>query len=295
MSLGHALNVSTTQFSLCPLDDPKDFWARVENLCRRAHAEFSTVLCLPEYFSASWILSLYESGSFRDRLCGLTAEMDQFLAPMRALSDQYTLCIIAGTVPIVVEGSLRNRSYVFRPRQPAIHQDKLHMTRFEAEEWRVSPGPRQLHCFDWMGTTCAVAICYDIEFPQVSMALAEAGVQVVMVPSCTEAAHGYWRVRHTAEARCIEGQMFAVMSSIVGGHPKYSEIDVHHGQGVILSPCDGRFPADGVLMSGDINREGLVSARLDLAELATIRKSGAVLNLRDNVGGKEPVKVLMEA
>ena len=47
----------------------------------------------------------------------------------------------------------------------------------------------------------AVLICYDSEFPLLARAAVDAGAEVLLVPSCTDSLHGYWRVRLGAQAR----------------------------------------------------------------------------------------------
>lgn len=289
------MKVSSTQFSLEPVAKSEDFWRRVESLIQAAATDESVAICLPEYFAISYGLGLDQNGTFRDRLISFTRHLEGFKSRMQDLANQYRMMIVAGTVPVMKDGLLVNRCFVFRPRQPTLHQDKIHMTRFENEEWFVQSGARRVHTFQWQGTTCAVAICYDVEFPTVSMALAQAGVEVLFVPSCTDTEHGYWRVRHTAEARSIENQCFSVMSSIVAGDKRHPEIDAHFGQAVILSPCDGQFPAHGCLRAGQTNVEGQITELLKISELKVIRTQGAVLNFKDARHGHSEIQIVLES
>ena len=56
---------------------------------------------------------------------------------------------VGGTIPVEEPktGRIRNRCYFFSPDGDVGFQDKLHMTRFEKEEWIVEPGTR-LKIFD---------------------------------------------------------------------------------------------------------------------------------------------------
>lgn len=280
--------VATSQFSLKALNRPQEFWTRVEALLTAAKREWATAVCFPEFFSLSWGMSLSTTGGFHERLRDMSSHLDEFLKSFQDLSDQFSQAIVAGTIPLVIEGELRNRCYIFRPRQPPLSHDKFRLVEVEKKGWQLCQGPERLQGFEWQGQRCAVAICYEVEFPQVSLALARAGVDVLFVPSCTSTEHGYWRVRHSASARSIENQMFTVVSSLVEGDPRFAEIERHHGQGVILSPCDGRFPTHGLVALGDLNREGVTSAKLDLDELQRLHRSGAVLNRHDVVEAQIP-------
>ncbi len=264
-------------------------------MCDIARVEGAAAICFPEYFALSYGLLLETTGSFRERIRRFTNHVPEFNSRLQSLAQQYEMAIVGGTVPVVSDGQLLNRCHIIRPGYPIVHQDKIHMTRFEDEEWKVVGGARTLLAFHWRNVLCSVAICYDIEFPQISLALAEAGTQVVFVPSCTDTEHGYWRVRHSAAARAIENQVFIVMSSIVEGDTQHPEIDAHFGQGVILSPCDGSFPANGILAEGRVGHEGVTTQNSDMAQLTHIRHHGAVLNLRDARRGIRPIQVRIEA
>jgi predicted amidohydrolase len=183
---------------------------------------------------------------------------------------------------VVEETRILNRCFVFRPRQDLVVQDKINMTRFENEEWRVSGGRPQLQTFTIGESLCAVATCYDVEFPSVAALAAEQRVDLLLVPSCTDDVHGYWRVRLCAQARTIENQCYVVMSSIVGGHPEWPEIESHYGQGGIYTPSDVGMPEGGIKKLGALNTEGVITDAISKEELERIRKNGTVLNLRDS-------------
>lgn len=290
------MKVAAAQFSLKTVGSEGQFWSRVEKAIKKAAHDGCETVVFPEYFSLSYALCVTNKGTFRERLLGFEREVRSFYERFQDLSDRNEILIVAGTHPAAsallaeaTSGSsagadsplLVNRCPIFRPRQPLLIQDKMQMTRFESEEWKVTPGPRQLTVFNWHQFKCAVAICYDVEFPQLSRALVAADVDLLFVPSCTEAFHGYWRVRHCAAARAVEGQLCAVVSSCVEGDPQFSEIDVHYGQGAILGPCDGPFPKAGLLAEGEIGDDDLVSATVRLNDLRHLRTAGAVFNQHD--------------
>lgn len=284
------MRVATTQFSLKAVARPQDFWRRVKTLCETAKAKKADAILFPEYFPLSFLLTA-QSGDFRKCLLeseGLEAE---FLSELRALAERLDMTIIAGTFPHAFGGILLNRSWIMLPGESPIFQDKVNMTRFESEEWHISPGKPEMKLFRVAGALCAVAICYDVEFPQYCAAAAEKKVDVLFVPSCTDDVHGYWRVRHCAEARAIENQSFVVMSSVVEGNPAVPEIASHYGKGVVLSPCDIGFPEAGILKEGAKNKEGVAVAELDLRAIQRVRKNGTVLNLRDS-GNRAVIQAL---
>src|SRR5690606_3417907 len=155
-------------------------------------------------------------------------------------------------------------------------QDKLHMTRFENEEWIVSPGKR-LKIFDTAFGKVCITTCYDVEFPEIARTAARAGAHILIVPSCTDDRQGFLRVRYCAQARAIENQMFVIQSSTVGSLPMVPAVSLNYGQASILSPSDFAFSRDGVAAEGIPNQESIVIADVNLGALAESHSLGTVL------------------
>ena len=276
--------VATTNFSIQQPMEPEQFFTRVRRMAEYARSRDSDFLLFPEYFSLSWLLA--EGGDFEQRLLAAEDLEPRFVEEMRRAATEFRIAIIAGTVPHVeitpAGKELRNRSWICLPGKEPLFQDKVNLTRFEAEEWGISGGAPELRVFTHNGARCAVAVCYDVEFPSYCAAAAEAKVDVLFVPSCTGDVHGYWRVRHCAEARAVENQCYVVLSSIVEGDRRYAgQIGAHYGRAAVLTPCDVGFPEQGVLAETKANVEEVLEARIELRALQELRKNGTVLNLRD--------------
>lgn len=196
---------------------------------------------------------------------------------MADLAREHGVHILAGSGP-VFDGAKRpvNRAGLFGPMGPLGHQDKQVMTRFEREQWDVVPGG-PLKVFDTSLGRMGVLICYDAEFPLLGRALMEAGVEILLVPSCTEALSGYSRVRIGAMARALEGQCVVVHAPTVGPAEWSPAVDVNTGAAAIYGPPDLGFPETGVLAQGDLNSPGWVTAVIDRASVRRVRRDGAVL------------------
>lgn len=277
--------VASTNFSMQRPSSPEDFWRRFRLLVEQARDRGAEIVLFPEYFSLAWLLA--DGGNFDDRLFAAADLEARFVEEARRASAEFRLGVIAGTIPHVESRTeIRNRSWICLPGRDPIYQDKVNMTRAETERWKISSGAPELRVFHHAGATCAVAVCYDVEFPAYCAAAAEARVDVLFVPSNTGDVHGYWRVRHCAEARAIENQCFVVMSSCVEGDPRYEQVDGHYGKACVISPCDVGFPESGALAEARANAEDVVEARLELRALQEIRKNGTVLNLQDGVRHK---------
>jgi predicted amidohydrolase len=195
------------------------------------------------------------------------------------LAVKHGMHILAASIPAEVEGGYVNRARLFAPSGKVGVQDKLVMTRFEREEWFISAsGPLRL--FETSLGKIGINICYDSEFPLLARAQVEAGMELLLVPSCTDSEHGYWRVRLGAQARALEGQCYGVQSPTVGNAAWNPAVDVNRGAAGVFGPPDRGMPANGVLALGELDAAQWLFAEVDLAKVAELRADGGVLNAR---------------
>ncbi|MFC3570666.1 carbon-nitrogen hydrolase family protein [Paracoccus simplex] len=193
-----------------------------------------------------------------------------------ALAAQHGLHILAASAPCFDGPRPVNRAVLFGPGGRIGHQDKQVMTRFEREDWDVVGAPG-LRVFDTPVGRLGVLICYDSEFPLLGRALAEAGVEVMLVPSCTDTVAGFNRVRIGAMARALESQCVVVQAPTVGDVDWNPAIDENRGAAAIYAPADGLWPESGVVAEGAMDVPGWVKANVDLDRVAESRRDGRVL------------------
>ena len=212
---------------------------------------------------------------------------------MSGLAVKYKIIIVGGTQPVFSEhkSKILNKCYVYSPDGTYEAQAKLHMTRFEKEDWLVSPGNR-LKMFETSFGKFAVAICYDVEFPEIARTAARLGAHFLVVPSCTDDRHGYLRVRYCAQARAIENQMYVIHSPLVGSLPTVPAVSLNYGQAAIYTPSDYSFARDGLLAEGAVNQESMIIGDINLSLIEESRESGTVLPLRDSQTTSELLKVV---
>jgi predicted amidohydrolase len=218
------------------------------------------------------------AGDLRGSLAAVMARMPGAVALHADLARRHGVHILMGSGPVQEGARIVNRAHLLTPSGAVAHQDKQIMTRFEREDWGIAGGG-PLRVFDTALGRIGVLICYDSEFPLLGRALVEAGVEILLVPSCTELNEGYWRVRIGAMARALEGQCAAVMASLVGRAPELFAIEENCGAGGIFGPPDRGFPADGVIALGGMDVPGWTIADIDPAAIATLRADGHVLNV----------------
>ena len=169
-----------------------------------------------------------------------------------------------------------NRAVLYGPDGVIGHQDKQIMTRFERENWDVTGAPG-LRVFDTALGRIGILICYDSEFPLLGRALARAGAELLLVPSCTDTVAGFNRVRIGAMARALESQCVVVQAPTVGPCDWMPALDENRGRAAIYGPPDGFWPETGIIAEGVMDQPGWIMAHVDLARVGDSRRNGAVL------------------
>lgn len=273
--------VAAAQYPIERLADWDAYEAKLSRWVAEAAAAGAALAVFPEY-GAMELASLDPAtmGDLALSIETVSALLPRVDALHAALAARHGLHILAASAPRKdADGRFRNAARLFAPNGMAGSQDKLVMTRFEREEWHIAPG-QTLRLFGTALGRIAVNICYDSEFPLLARAAVEAGAEVILVPSCTDSLHGYWRVRIGAQARALEGQCYAVQAPTVGEAAWSPAVDVNRGAAAIYGPPDKGMPDDGVLAIGAEGAAQWVLAQIDTARVSALRSDGGVLNAR---------------
>lgn len=273
------VRIATMQYLLRPIKCFEDFATQVEFFVRSAREYRSQFVLFPEYFTMQLLSYLREPSAARAvrRLAQLAPDYE---ALFRRFAAENNLYIIAGTHPVIQEGQLFNAAHLFTPNGRMFRQKKVHLTETEKASYQMSRG-HGFYVYETDYGNVAILVCYDVEFPEAARVLAEAGAQILFVPSCTDERQGFCRVRYCAQARASENQIYVAMASTVGNLPDVPCMATHYGQASILTPSDYFFARDGIAAEGTINQEQIVISDVDLALLDEQRINGTVLPLND--------------
>ncbi len=287
------IRVGSLQYYIRPVKSFDEFRDQVEALVSTAVDNNCHLVVFPEYFTVQLLTLGNIKRPIQEQIHDLARQESKFVELLSGLAKEHRVYIVGGTIPVIDDGAepIYNQCYVFGPRGDHGIQRKLHMTRFENEEWKISAGTR-LRIFETDFGRMAVNVCYDVEFPELARAAARQGVSVLVVPSCTEDRQGYLRVRYCAQARAIENQIYVIQSPTVGSLPRVPAVSLNYGQAAILTPSDFPFSRDGILAEGVPNQESMIIAELNLKTILETRETGTVLPLRDSVTTAEVVSKL---
>lgn len=285
------LRIASLQYFIRPVQTFDQFRDQVQALVETAADYKAQLLVFPEYFTIQLLTLGNVKRPMQEQVRDLARQADRFRTLMTDLARQHGLYIVAGTIPVMDAGLDRvyNESSFFSPSGKVGTQGKLHMTRFEKEEWKVSPRAK-FQVFETDFGRVAITICYDVEFPEIARAAGREGAHILVVPSCTDDRQGFLRVRYCAHARAVENQMYVVQSSTVGSLPMVPAVSLNYGQASILTPSDFPFSRDGILAEGIPNQESMVIGDVNLTTILQGRSHGTVLPLLDSHQSADIVK-----
>ncbi|WP_103335148.1 carbon-nitrogen hydrolase family protein [Pseudotabrizicola formosa] len=265
-------------------DDPVENLVATRTLVREAAAGGARFVLTPECTNA------LSSSRDQQRAVFHHEADDPTLAALQAEAAALGIWLLIGSLGLKThdpDGRFANRSFLIGPDGAVVARyDKMHMfdvTVSETESYRESagyrPGARAVvgdTSFGRIGMT----VCYDVRFPYLYRALAQAGAQILTVPAAfnhlTGAAH--WEV--LLRARAIETGCFVLAPAQTGFHPERAGKGRRtHGHSLVIAPW-GEVLADGG------SETGVVYADLDLSQVDAAR--GRIPSLSHDRGFSGP-------
>jgi deaminated glutathione amidase len=207
----------------------------------------------------------------RERLFAniLPDESDPTLATLREVARKLEIFIHIGSLSIKASPEKAvNRSYLIDRRGDIIARyDKIHMFDVDlagGESYRESNTYRAGELAvvaDLPWGRIGLTVCYDLRFPALYRALAEAGASFLAIPSAftRQTGEAHWHV--LLRARAIENGCFVFAAAQGGKHENGRET---FGHSLVVDPW-GRILAEGGA------EPGVVLAEIDPAEVAAAR------------------------
>ena len=196
-------------------------------------------------------------------------EADASLATFRELARKLGIYVHVGSLAIKVSHDrAANRGFLIDPKgEIAARYDKIHMFDVDlsgGESYRESrtyrPG-EQAVLSDLPWGRLGLTICYDLRFPALYRALAEAGASMLAIPSAftKQTGEAHWHV--LMRARAIENGSFVFAAAQGGTHENGRET---YGHSLIVDPW-------GSILAEGGTEPGVIMAEIDMAQVAQAR------------------------
>jgi len=245
------LSVSLAQMDIA-LGRPGKNLDRVRAMTAEARRRGSEVVIFPELWSTGYDLDRVEEHA--------TPVDEGVFAETAEIAKEHSIHIV-GSLLATEDQGYSNTAVVLSPQGQLLGQyAKVHLYRLMEEDRYLVPG-QKAPVFDLAWGKSALAICYDLRFPELFRKYALAGARVVFLT----AEWPYPRVMHwqtLLRARAIENQLFMVACNRVGESGEWS----FFGHSAIYDPS-------GELIVGAGEEETLVTAVIDLDTVEEVRQA----------------------
>ncbi len=200
-----------------------------------------------------------------------TEEDDVSLKAYRALAQELNIHLHIGSLALKASPErAANRSFLIAPSGDILASyDKIHMFDIDlgnGESYRESanyqPGETAVIA-DLPWGRIGLTICYDLRFPALYRALAEAGAAFITVPAAFTQKTGEAHWHTLLRARAIENGCFIFAAAQGGVHENKRET---FGHSLIIDPW-------GTVIAEASDEPGVVLAQIDPAKVESVRKS----------------------
>jgi predicted amidohydrolase len=196
-------------------------------------------------------------------------EADTSLATLREVARKLGIYVHIGSLAIKISPDrAANRSFLIDPKGDILARyDKIHMFDVDlagGESYRESRNyrPGELAVLaDLPWGRLGLTVCYDLRFPALYRALAEAGATMLAIPSAftKQTGEAHWHV--LMRARAIENGSFVFAAAQGGKHENGRDT---YGHSLIVDPW-GSIIAEGG------TEPGVIMAEINPAEVASAR------------------------
>lgn len=249
-------------------DDPAANLGPTEALVRAAAAGGADWVLTPE------VTNIVSSSRALQQRVVVEEGADPTLARLRSVAAETGVWLLIGSLALRLPGEDRfaNRSFLIDPTGAIVARyDKIHMfdvalggaeTYRESEAFR--PGARAVVADTPWGRV-GLTICYDIRFPALHRALAQAGAGILTVPAAFTVPTGraHWEV--LLRARAIETGAYVLAPAQSGDHAiTEGRPRATWGHSLVVAPW-------GEVIAEAPDGPGVTYADLDLSQVAQAR------------------------
>jgi len=252
------IRISALQMQTAGTDTAANL-ARIERAALEASQAGATLLVTPEMGVTSYgggraILDLAEPAD------------GPLVARLGEIARSTGVAVVAGFAEKAGDAVYNSAVYTDGADTPSVYR-KSHLYG-DYERGLFTPEKPSTCLFSHGGMTLGMLICYDVEFPENVRRLAQAGAEMILVPTATPmGASGTFIAEKMIAVRAFENQIFIVYANNCGRDADF----VYAGQSVIAAP-DG-----SVLASAGLSEE-MLSADIDLALYARSRSENTYLS-----------------
>lgn len=260
-------------------DDPQKNLAVTQELIKQASLSGAGLIVTPE------VTNCVSMDRARQKEVLASEQEDETLKALQAQAKALQVWLLIGSLALKTDdpdGRFANRSFLVDPfGEVVVRYDKIHMFDVavsEHETYRESAGYRPGEAAviaDLPFAKIGMTICYDLRFPSLYRNLAQAGAEVITIPSAFSPVTGAAHWETLLRARAIETGCYVLAPAQTGVHAGESgRARTTYGHTMAVSPW-GAVLADAGdepgLVFVDIDRQTVIQARSRIPSLNSER------------------------
>ncbi len=248
--------------------------AEAEKLISIAVQQEAKLIVLPENFA---IMGMSEMDKVNAAEQPGNGPIQNFL---KEQARKHHVWIVGGTVPLASDdiGRVYAASMLYNDSGEVVARyNKIHLFDVTIEannesytESDTTVSGDEVVVADTPFGKIGLAVCYDLRFPELFRAMADAGMEICVLPSSFTSLTGKAHWESLLRARAIENLSFVIAAAQGGYHVNGRET---HGDSMIIDPW-------GVVLNRLPHGTGVVVSDINMKMLERTRKAFPVLNHR---------------
>lgn len=270
-------------------DDPDENLSQTLDMLSQAVDQGAEFIATPE------VTNIISGNRAHQRSVLHPQSEDPTLAALRDRARVHGVWVLIGSLALLSEdseGRFVNRSFLITPAGDiAVTYDKIHMfdvTLSETESYRESDGYRPGDVAKLAETPfggIGLSVCYDVRFPHLYRALAQAGARILTVPAAFARTTGkaHWEI--LLRARAIETGCFVLAPAQCGDHRvRTGPARQTYGHSMVIGPW-------GDIIAQGGGQKSIVFADIDLRDVDKARARVPSLDKTQAFSGPEICRI----
>ncbi len=230
----------------------------------QASSEQADILITPEMFLTGYNIGETAVRAAAEKIDG------PMLEQVANLACSHEIAIVVGFPELAADGKIYNSAaFITSTGETLCVYRKTHLFG-NVDRAQFSAGSALVDSFSYQGWLIALAICYDIEFPEVARYYAKSGVELILTPTANM--EPFFNVAsNMVPVRAQENAVYFAYANYVGSEGEFTYCGLSCICGPLGEDVARAGSSDEELIFGSIYRQEIQAARRDTPYLEDLR------------------------